>query len=51
MTVLNYQVIAPLGVIYTFLMFNHPGPYWQFNSQERAPMKLTGKSSCEIGYI
>ena len=26
MTVLNYQDIAPLGVIYTFLMFNPPGP-------------------------
>ena len=26
MTVLNYQGIAPLGVIYTFLMFNPPEP-------------------------
>ena len=26
MTVLNYQGIAPLGVMYTFLMFNPSGP-------------------------
>ena len=26
MTVLNYQGIAPLGVIYAFLMFSPPGP-------------------------
>ena len=47
MTVLNYQGIAPLGVIYTFLMFNTPGPGVLAISNNETHRK----SSSEIGSI
>ena len=44
MTVLNYQGIAPLGVIYAFLMFSPPGPgLLAISNNQGHPTTIFGK--------